>query len=31
MDNDLRSEVFNRCGSGELRQIAIGKGMRAPG
>ena len=28
MDDDLRTEVLKRRGSGELRQIAIDKGMR---
>jgi general secretion pathway protein E len=28
MDDELRSELLNRRGSGELRQIAIRKGMR---
>ena len=28
MDDELRSELLNRRGSGELRQIAIAKGMR---
>ena len=28
MDDQLRSELLNRRGSGELRQIAIAKGMR---
>jgi type II secretory ATPase GspE/PulE/Tfp pilus assembly ATPase PilB-like protein len=28
MDDELRSEVLKRRGSGELRQLAIDKGMR---